>query len=153
MAYSLKVLTIDDGNIVHKITISFLERLCQELNIQFNLHAYNDSVQGLFELSSNGDDYDMILMGVMLPTLSGDEIYNSILHSNPSLTKRITFITGYPNTLFERFPNETFSIIPKPFKYQTFCEALLPTIACAKARFHVTSSSFSPVIENVPCAA
>lgn len=153
MAYSLKVLTIDDGNIVHKITTSFLERLCQELNIQFNLHAYNDPVQGLFELSSNGDDYDMILMGVMLPTLSGDEIYNSLLHSNPSLTKRITFITGYPNILFGRFPNETFSIISKPFKYQTFCEALLPTIACAKARHQNTSSTVRSSASSVLLAA
>ena len=134
MPYSLKVLTIDDGNIVHKITVSFIERLCQSLNTSFKLTAFDDSVQGLFELSNNGDNYDMILMGVKLSPINGDEIYNSLLHNNPELTNRITFITGYPDTLYHRFPNETLHIIPKPFRYHDFCKLLLPAVAKAKKR-------------------
>lgn len=152
MADSLKVITIDDGNIVHKITVTFLERLCQNLNISFELKAYNDPVQGLFELSSNGDNYDIILMGVMLSSISGDEIYNSLLHSNPKLTKRITFITGYPDILHERFPNEPFSIIPKPFKYHTFCEIFLPAIASAKVRYQSRIHTLQPT-KNLLLAA
>ncbi|MDQ7010685.1 MAG: response regulator, partial [Mariprofundaceae bacterium] len=95
-----------------------------EKGLQSNIKAMSDPVQGLFELSTNGEQYSAILLDVRIPKLSGDEIYNSLEHVNPELLERVLFVTGYPEDLHDRFPDRELNILEKPFRYNNFAEKL-----------------------------
>ena len=125
MGQTIRVLAIDDEDTVQGIIVSFLTRFLGEKNITFDVKSFNDPVQGLFELSSNGDSYNIILLDVRLPKLNGDEIYNSLIHVNPELLGRVLFITGYADDLVKRFPDRSLNILPKPFRYRDFCEEIV----------------------------
>ncbi len=124
MSQVIKVLAVDDEDTVQSIVAAFLNRFLGEKNIECEIKTISDPVQGLFELSMNGDQYQAILLDVRLPKLTGDEIYNSLIHVNPNLLERVLFVTGYPDDLLERFPDLTLNVLQKPFRYHTFCEKI-----------------------------
>jgi len=124
MSKTIKVLAIDDEDTVQSILAAFLNRYLGEKGIQNEIKTLNDPVQGLFELSTNGEQYSVILLDVRLPKLTGDEIYNSLMHVNPNLLTRVLFVTGYPDDLSDRFPDKKLNILQKPFRYQNFTEQL-----------------------------
>jgi len=120
----LKVLIIDDEDTVQSILAAFLNRYVSEKDMQSNVSSMSDPVQSLFELTTHGDQYQLVLLDVRIPKLSGDEIYSSLEQVNPSILDRIVFVTGYPEDLAERFPDKTFNILQKPFRYNSFSEKL-----------------------------
>ncbi|MDX8398519.1 MAG: response regulator [Mariprofundaceae bacterium] len=120
----IRVLTVDDENTVQSILAAFLKRYLDEYGKTGEIISLNDPIQSLFELSTNGEQYHAILLDVRLPKLTGDEIYNSLIHVNPNLLGRILFVTGYPDDLTERFPDHDLNILQKPFRYQNFTEKL-----------------------------
>jgi CheY-like chemotaxis protein len=124
----MKILTIDDEDTVQSIIIAFLNRFLGEKNIPCEVKTYNDPVQGLFELSSHGEQYHVILLDVRLPRLSGDEIFNSLLHVSPELANRVVFITAYSDDLVRRFPDMELNILNKPFRYRDFCEKIVSVL-------------------------
>ncbi|MDQ6954108.1 MAG: response regulator [Mariprofundaceae bacterium] len=124
MSKVVKVLTVDDEATVQSILAAFLKRYLGEKGKQCEIKSLSDPVQGLFELSTNGEQYSAILLDVRLPKLTGDEIYNSLIHVNPNLLERVLFVTGYPDDLSERFPDKPLNILQKPFRYQCFTEKL-----------------------------
>ncbi|MDX8395291.1 MAG: response regulator [Mariprofundaceae bacterium] len=124
MDNTIKILAIDDEDTVQSIIAAFMGRFLDDKNINHEIKSLNDPVQGLFELSTNGNQYDAILLDVRLPKLTGDEIYNSLMHVNPGLLERILFITGYPEDLSNRFPDKTMNILQKPFRFEDFTEKL-----------------------------
>jgi len=121
---SLNVLVIDDEDTVQSILAAFLNRYISDKGKQSNIRSMNDPVQGLFELTTNGDQYQVILLDVRIPKLSGDEIYSSLEHVNPEILDRVLFVTGYSEDLHERFPGKTFRILQKPFRYDSFAKEL-----------------------------
>ncbi len=124
MSNTIKILTIDDEDSVQSIIVAFLNRFLSEHSFSCEVKAFNDPIQGVFELTSQGEQYQVILLDVRLPKLTGDEIFNSLLHTNPELIKRVIFITGYPNDLIHRFPDMKLNILNKPFRYKNFCEKI-----------------------------
>ena len=128
MAKTIKVLTIDDEDTVQSIITAFLNRFLGEKNIPHEIRSFNDPVQGLFDLSTHGEQYQVILLDVRLPRLSGDEIFNSLLHVNPELVNRVVFITAYPDDLIRRFPDMELNILTKPFRYRDFCEKIVAVL-------------------------
>jgi len=124
MAEVIKVLTIDDEDTVQSILTAFLSRFLSEKGFQSEIKTLTDPVQGLFELSTNGDQYNVIMLDVRLPKLTGDEIYNSLIYVNPELLERVVFVTGYPDDLKDRFSDRNLNILVKPFRYQHFVEQL-----------------------------
>jgi DNA-binding NtrC family response regulator len=124
----IKILAIDDEHTVQSILAAFLNRYLDEKGLKHEIKTLSDPVQGLFELSTNGDQYAVIILDVRLPKLTGDEIYNSLIHVNPDLLDRVLFITGYPNDLTDRFADQTLNILPKPFRYQNFIEKIEPIL-------------------------
>jgi len=124
MNKAVKVLTIDDEDTVQSILAAFLNRYLGERGLQSDIKTLSDPVQGLFELSTNGEQYSLILLDVRLPKLTGDEIYNSLMHVNPNLLERVLFVTGYPDDLTDRFSDKPLNILQKPFRYQSFTEQL-----------------------------
>ena len=120
----LHALIIDDEDSVQSILAAFLGRYVQQNTRRIQIRTLSDPVQGLFELTTNGEQYDLILLDVRLPKLTGDDIYNSLEQINPKLLARVLFVTGYPEDLAERFPGRDLRILQKPFRYQTFTEKL-----------------------------
>ena len=120
----MKALIIDDEDSVQGILSAFLNRYVAEKGIEGEVVSMGDPVQSLFELTAHGHDYQVILLDVRIPRLSGDEIYSSLEQVNPDVVKNIIFVTGYPEDLYERFPNKTFNVLQKPFRYNSFVEKL-----------------------------
>lgn len=88
------------------------------------ISSMSDPVQSLFELTTNGSAYQLILLDVRIPKLSGDEIYSSLEQVNPDVLNHILFVTGYPEDLYDRFPDKTFNVLQKPFRYASFADKL-----------------------------
>jgi len=124
LAVSKRVLIIEDEENIQGILREFAKRFFEERGSKAGIKTMADSVRGLFELSTRGSDYDVIILDVRLPKLSGDEIYNSIALVNPDLLKRILFVTGYPDDLIQRWPDNHFNILGKPFPFDAFADAL-----------------------------
>jgi len=120
----MKALIIDDEDSVQGILSVFLNRYVAEKGLEGEVVSMGDPVQSLFELTAHGHDYQVILLDVRIPRLSGDEIYSSLEQVNPDVVKNIIFVTGYPEDLYERFPNKTFNVLQKPFRYNSFVEKL-----------------------------
>ncbi|MDT8376224.1 MAG: response regulator [Mariprofundaceae bacterium] len=120
----IKILAIDDEDTVQSILAAFINRFLEEKGVQSSIKTLSDPVQGLFELTTQGTQYNAILLDVRLPKLTGDEIYNSLIHVNPELLEQVIFVTGYPDDLTDRFPDMALKILQKPFRYQDFTKKL-----------------------------
>ncbi|MDQ7011031.1 MAG: response regulator [Mariprofundaceae bacterium] len=120
----LNVLLVEDEENVQHIIGAFLKRFGDVHGVDIHITALYDPVQGLFEATTNGDHYDMILLDVRLPKLTGDEIYKSITHVNPQLLDRVLFVTGYREDLEGRFPGQKLRVLDKPFRYQQLEEQI-----------------------------
>jgi DNA-binding NtrC family response regulator len=133
MNKTIKILAIDDEDTVQSILAAFINRFLGEKGLQGEIKTLSDPIRGLFELSTNGEQYSVIFLDVRLPKLTGDEIYNSLIHVNPNLLERVLFVTGYPDDLTERFPDKSLNILEKPFRYQSFTEQLAKIINLDKS--------------------
>jgi len=120
----MKILIIDDEDSVQSILAAFLNRYLAEHAIEGEVATMGDPIQSLFELTTHGQEYQLVLLDVRIPRLSGDEIYSSIEQVNPDVVKHIMFVTGYPEDLYERFPERKLNILQKPFRYHSFAEKL-----------------------------
>ncbi len=120
----IKTLIIDDESSVQSILAAFLNRYVSERGMVSVVESMADPIQSLFELTTRGHEYQLVLLDVRIPKLSGDEIYSSIEQVNPDILDRIMFVTGYPEDLYERFPDKTLNVLQKPFRYTTFAEKL-----------------------------
>jgi len=124
MNKTVKILIVEDEATVQSILVAFLQRYLGAKDMVGDIRTETDPVQGLFDLSTNGEQYAAILLDVRLPRLTGDEIYNSIEQINPNLLDRILFVTGYADDLIDRWPDKKLNILEKPFRYQTFEEKI-----------------------------
>ena len=116
----MNVLMIEDEPVLLDITASFFEEYGKKHGIEFNFVTMDDSVQGLFETTTKGEKYDLILLDVRLPRLTGDEIYQSLSYVNPDILERILFVTSYRDDLITRFPDTDLRILDKPYRYDRF---------------------------------
>ncbi|MFC1568011.1 response regulator [Pseudomonadota bacterium] len=116
----MKVLVVDDDTLMHQVITAFLTRYGEEHEVDIVIKAMHDPVQALFEMTANGSAYDLILLDVRLPKLSGDEIYTGISKGHPELLKRILFITGFPKDLKQKLPEMELRVLEKPFRYPPF---------------------------------
>jgi len=120
----MNVLLVDDEFNIQKIVSGFLDRYSTEHHIPVNTKVLGDPVQGLFEVTANGSNYDMIMLDVRLPMVTGDEIYNSLSHVSPELLDRVLFITGFRADLDDRFPAQDLRVLDKPFRYRQLVDEI-----------------------------
>jgi DNA-binding response OmpR family regulator len=120
----LNVLIIEDEDTIQGILAKFLERYAEARNKSVRIKGLHDPVQGLFELTASGNAYDLVILDVRLPKLTGDEIYNSLIQVQPALLDRVLFVTGYRQDIADRFPGLTLRILDKPFRYSDFEQAV-----------------------------
>ena len=120
----MNVLVIEDEDTIQGILAKFLERYAQDRGRKVHVKGLHDPVQGLFELTASGSTYDLVLLDVRLPKLTGDEIYGSLMEVQPEILDRVLFVTGYREDLAERFPDLNLSILDKPFRYADLEKAI-----------------------------
>ncbi len=109
----MHVLVLDDEPQVQKILSAFLLRYAQQHGKRMKISEFSKPEQALFELTTHGEDYDMILMDVRMPRVTGCDIYRALYETQPTLLSRLLFITGYPDDLTDMQA----CILTKPFRY------------------------------------
>lgn len=117
----MRILIIDDEEHIQRIFAAFLLRYGQDHQVRIESRAARDPVQAMQELTSNGNNYDLILLDLRMPKLSGCEICRAIARDHPQLLSRVLFITGYPEDLIKDSPGEPdtkLNILEKPFRYK-----------------------------------
>lgn len=104
-----RVLVIDDEQLVARLVARSLAG--------YDVHLEFDSARGLERLLG-GERFDLVLCDLMMPEVTGIDIYERVRAANPALAGRIVFLTGGAFTersraFLESVPNPH---ITKPFK-------------------------------------
>ena len=105
---SLRILVVDDEPMLRRT----LERVLRSL--QYDVVAVGDP-QLVYELLAAGG-YDLVLVDVHLPQISGAALSLALIRRWPELTGRIVFMTGDPGVCGE-WPDELrrCPLLAKPF--------------------------------------
>jgi CheY-like chemotaxis protein len=83
----LKVLIVDDEPDILKVYRMFLEKY------GFKVEAYSDPQSALVNYKPG--DYDLLLLDIRMPTMTGFELYNAILGKEGENKPKVCFITAY----------------------------------------------------------
>lgn len=110
-----RVLIIDDDPLV----VSVLQRLLSNGEVQ----VANSGRRGI-ELLRGDDGFEVVLCDLMMPEISGMDVYETVLAEDPALAERFIFMTGGAFTsraraFLESVPNPT---LEKPFDSKTLRE-------------------------------
>ena len=113
----MKVLSIDDDHIAIRVVSAFIAKYASEHGFDIAVKGITDPVQGMLELTTQGDAYDLILLDVQMPRLSGLEIFNVIKKRYSHLKGRIVFVTASAEELDVSFLGGAFRVVNKPVNY------------------------------------
>jgi len=113
----MKVFTVEDDPTLTKIITAFLQNFSKEFAVDMDIHAYMDATTGLFELMQHASSYDLLILDVRMPGVSGIEIYKTLQQMHTNVCKKVIFITGNRHDLRNKFPKEELNILDKPFSY------------------------------------
>lgn len=104
-----KILVVDDEPSI----LDFLKRLLTEEGYQ--VETVNRANKALERLGSK--KYDLILLDIKMPGMSGIKLYHCVQEMDPALAQRIIFITGdvMEKTTRDFFAQTKMSYITKPF--------------------------------------
>lgn len=119
----MRILVIDDEEYIQRIISAFLLRFGQDYHVQMDVRAIHDSTQALHELVTNGNRYDLVLLDVRMPKVSGNDIYNTITLTHPELLDKVVIVTGYPNDLKCSLLDKL-NILEKPFHYRELAKKI-----------------------------
>jgi CheY-like chemotaxis protein len=81
-----RVLIIDDENLV----VALLRRI---LESEYDVVTANSGSEGLEQLETDGP-FGVVLCDLMLPDISGIEVYHRVERRSPELAARFVFLTG-----------------------------------------------------------
>jgi CheY-like chemotaxis protein len=106
-----RLLIIDDEEIVART----LQRALAEDHDVVVVTRGRDAVAALTE--DNGTPFDLILCDLMMPEMSGEDVYAEVTRRRPDLARRFVFMTGGPFTTRGRQFLESVDapVIDKPF--------------------------------------
>jgi len=124
-----KVLVIDDE-------VAIGRALQRSLGHHHDVVALTNGKEALARIAS-GERFDVILSDLMMPDVTGMEIYEQLSVATPDQAKRMIFLTGgafteRARTFLDRVPNPS---IEKPFAVSS----VLATIASVLANFRVAT--------------
>jgi two-component system, cell cycle sensor histidine kinase and response regulator CckA len=117
-----RVLVIDDEPAIG--------RLIKNLLAKHEVVVVDSGEAGLARLREDAA-YDVVVCDLMMPELTGRDVYDRIAVERPGLERRIVFITGgaytaSSATFLERIPNCT---VEKPFTISALEAAMSATVA------------------------
>lgn len=86
---TLRILLVDDEDMVRRCTARALS--------DFEVVSVSSGAEAL-ELLSKDNDFDAVLSDVMMPRMSGPQLYARCCKSHPALVPRFVFASGSPET-------------------------------------------------------
>jgi len=122
-----RVLIVDDEQMI----VSFLERVVE---LEHDVETCTDPRQALARLLGE-DTWDVVLCDLMMPELTGQDIWTALSKANPELARRVIFITGGAFTPRVRaFLEETrVLVLEKPFDIRALRDLLRERVAAIPA--------------------
>jgi CheY-like chemotaxis protein len=114
------ILIAEDDDAVLNVDIRILESL------GYNVLTANDGIEAVQRFEEERDKIDLVIIDVVLPKLSGAEVYKKIRSFKPNL--RVLFVTGYDVKAeldeLVQFEDKDIKIMQKPFTKETFGKAI-----------------------------
>ena len=120
-----RVMLIDDEQMI----VSFLERVVE---LEHDIESYTEPRRALQRLLA-GERYDVILCDLMMPEVTGPDIFNALARAAPEQAGRVIFITGGAFTPRVRaFLEETRApLLEKPFDIRVLLKMLRDRVDAA----------------------
>ncbi|MHB8873912.1 MAG: response regulator [Myxococcaceae bacterium] len=102
----------------------FATSLGMALSVEHDVEVTGSGAEALASLETPG--FDAVLCDVMMPGMSGIEVYQKVQQASPRLAKRFVFLTAgvlseEAHTFLAEAGNPT---MRKPFELQALCETL-----------------------------
>lgn len=121
---SESILVVEDDPAIRRLVKMVLTR---------HGYAIDEAVDGLEAVLKLGlNDYDVIVLDLMLPQLDGFTFLNTFAENQPEmLDKIIVTSAASPNVIRNRMKRMPFSVLPKPFDIAALIEHVK---ACLDAR-------------------
>jgi two-component system OmpR family response regulator len=121
-----RILVIDDEPALRRT----LERALR--NQGFDVVAVGDP-QLAYELLDAGE-YDLVLLDLHLPQMSGDTLFLALIRRWPRLAERVVLMTGDPWAVKSEWPLELrlCPVLSKPFTLEVLSMAVRSAIAAAE---------------------
>jgi DNA-binding response OmpR family regulator len=122
-----KILLLEDDPSFKEIIKDFLT------DSGFTVVAVQNGVEGVHEVM--GNDFEVILTDMMMPTLPGDMFYRAVERMRPHLCERFVFMTGHRGNgkVNDFITTVNGTILTKPFHV----DDLLEMIAFVRVRTHL----------------
>ena len=106
------VLVVDDDTAVRNLSLTLLRRCGFR-----TLEAF-DGESGLSTFLRHQNDVDLVLTDVVMPKVSGPQMVDKILESNPSV--KVVFMSGTQNNTLPQCHGRELPVIHKPFGAEKF---------------------------------
>ena len=116
-----RVLVVDDDESIRIL----IQRLLSKHG--FNVQTASDGGAALDMLSK--EDYDALVLDLMMPRVDGFTVLRQLIATNPELVAKTVVATAYPKDVAKRQLNEVCRVIIKPFDTAELVDAVR---ACAE---------------------
>jgi DNA-binding response OmpR family regulator len=115
---SRKILLLEDDPSFKEIIKDFLT------DSGYTVVAVQNGVEGVHEVM--GNDFEVILTDMMMPTLPGDMFYRAVERMRPHLCERFVFMTGHRGNgkVNDFINNVNGTILTKPFHVDDLLEMI-----------------------------
>jgi CheY-like chemotaxis protein len=104
---SKRVLLLDDDAAIQRLVTALLKRA------GFRVEAVSRGSKAIEALAS--DDYDAILLDLMMPTEGGLTVVKHLRKENPELLKHVLLLTATPESVLKNVQRDVAGVVRKPF--------------------------------------
>jgi DNA-binding response OmpR family regulator len=102
------VLVVEDDAAIRRLVRMVLERA------GYMVECASDGIEAVLKLGVN--DYDAIILDLMMPNLDGFAFMNTLAENDPARLRRIIITSAAsPTVIAERMEGKPFDMLPKPF--------------------------------------
>ena len=110
------ILVVDDEPVIRKTLSDLLE------NAGYSVTTAENGTQGLFQIRKRPDYFDLVIMDMIMPEMTGSACFDAIRRINPYM--KILFISGYfqDHNMRTIIESEQTGFIHKPFNRDTIIE-------------------------------
>jgi two-component system, chemotaxis family, chemotaxis protein CheY len=120
----VRILVVDDDEAIRTMVAKILQRE------SFEVDTARDGQEAIEMLGEN--DYDAILLDLMMPRVDGFGVIEHLRSSNPAILKRVVVMTAFTAAARERIET-TCKLVPKPFDVSQLVEVVRSCVGGSSA--------------------
>jgi CheY-like chemotaxis protein len=120
MEYKLLIVDDDEGSRI--LTKAYLEVYAKNTGLEFTIDMAEDGHEAINYVVKKDGKYDLVLLDVKMPGLSGIDVYQFLKQNFHHLTTKTLWITGFSLDLEEFLQANKLIHLTKPFDITTFHE-------------------------------